>query len=235
MLCRCERRRSVFQMGSSFMCFNPPSWCLVACLRGLIFWNGKDTGETGSSISSEIQTRVYLRDYSLPEPQVSPSYHTEEYVLDPYFLSLCALFAMSSSKISLHPPSLFFLIVQFSVFSLSNFIMAWAVSQYSKHSRLFPLQWKIDYKSQVFLWSNPVLLETKSHFFKYSKMEKESNALLMIQFGLRSAFCTECSLLWLSFKAIVYSLHFLYHDFCFVPSFLLLFTVLVTLINPFSV
>lgn len=173
MLCRCERRRSVFQMGSSFMCFNPPSWCLVVCLRGLIFWNGKDTGETGSSISSEIQTRAYLRDYSLPEPQVSPSYHTEEYVLDPYFLSLCALFAMSSSKISLHPPSLFFLIVQFSVFSLSNFIMAWAVSQYSKHSRLFPLQWKIDYKSQVFLWSNPVLLQTKSHFFKYSKMEKE--------------------------------------------------------------
>lgn len=85
-------------------------------------------------------------------------------------------FAMSFSKISLCPLSLFFLIV---FLALSNSIMAWAVSLYGWHCMLFPLGWEIDYKSQVFLWSNPVLLQTKSRFLKYSKIEQESVALLM--------------------------------------------------------
>lgn len=191
MLCRCERRQSVFQMGSSFMCFKPPSWCLIVCLRGLLFWNCNGTGGIGSSFLSEIQTWVHFRDYSSPEALTCPKWLTTMLKNTSWlhsFISLCLRlisckfsfffhFAMSFSKISLCPPSLFFLIV---FLALSNSIMAWAVSLYARHCMLFPLGWEIDYKSQVFLWSNPVLLQTKSHFLKYSKIEQESVALLMI-------------------------------------------------------
>lgn len=141
MLCRCERRRSVFQMGSSFMCFNPPSWCLAVCLRGLIFWNGNGTGGTGSSISSEIQTRVYLWDYSLPEPQASPSWlsHWRINTWNILFISLCFIWEIYFLQVFIFLPfchvffqnlSPFSLSVfpHCSLFSLSNFIMAWAVS-----------------------------------------------------------------------------------------------------------
>lgn len=229
MLCRCERRQSVFQMGSSFMCFKPLSWCLVVCLRGLLFWNCNGTGGIGSSFLSEIQTWVHFRDYSSPEALTSPKWLTTMLKNTSWlhsFISLCLRlisckfsfffhFAMSFSKISLCPPSLFFLIV---FLALSNSIMAWAVRLYARHCMLFPLGWEIDYKSQVFLWSNPVLLQTKSHFLKYSKTEQESVALLMI--CLQSELCSKSSFPWLSFKAIVYSLHFLYRGFwvCSLPA-----------------
>lgn len=166
-------------------------------------------------------------------------YHTEEYILETYFLSLCALserfisskfsfffhFAMSFSKISLHSPSLFFLIVLCSHCPTSSWPEQSA--QRSKHSRLFPLEWGIDYKSQVFLWSNPVLLQspTSSNIVRWNKnplfcsWSSSACSLHVALNGPTSGFLSR-----------PLCIHILYHDFCFAPSFLLLSTVLVTLI-----
>lgn len=162
MLCRCERRQSVFQMGSSFMCFSPPSWCLAACQRGLLFWNGKGVGETGSFLS-EIWTwvhfRVYSFLYSFPQTSASLSWLTITLKITSWlhsFISLClrlisckfsffAHFAMSFSKMPVSFPG--FLYCLPSLVLVSNSTMAWAVSLYAWYRRLFPLEWEIGYKS----------------------------------------------------------------------------------------
>lgn len=148
---------------------------MPGCLRGLFFWNGNGTGGTGSSFLSEIQTWVHFRDYSSPEPLASPSWLTITLKNMSWlhtFFSLCLRlishkfsfffnFAMSFSKnlpLSSFPVFPHRLL---SLVALSNSIVAWAVSPYAQHSRLFPLEWEIDYKSQVFLWSNPFFTTNK--------------------------------------------------------------------------
>lgn len=163
MLCRCERRQSVFQMGSSFMCFSPPSWCLAACQRGLLFWNGKGVGGTGSFLSeiwTWVQFRVYSFLYSFPQTLASLGWLIIMLKVTSWlhsFISLClrlisfkfsffAHFAMSFSKISLGLFPYFFHCLP-SLVLVSNSTMAWAVSLCAWYRRLFPLEWEIGYKS----------------------------------------------------------------------------------------
>lgn len=144
MLCRCERRQSEFQMGSSFMCFNPPSWCVGACLRGLLFFE-MAMGQEGHGL---LFYQKFKQGYTLGITLSQSHKHLLANWLScwrihlhhiPFYLPLLCLrftsskfsfffhLTMSFSRISLCPPSLLF-IVLFSLFSLSNFIVAWAVS-----------------------------------------------------------------------------------------------------------
>lgn len=175
MLCRCERRQSAFQMGSSFMCFSPPSWCLAACQRGLFFWNGKGVGGTDAFLS-EIWTWVHFRVNSFPPTLAFLGWLTIMLKITSWlhsFISLCL--RLISCKLPfflpffLKSPSVSFPVLLHCLPSLilvSNSTMAWTVSLYAQYSRLFPLEWEIGNKSQVFLWSNLALLQKKSHFLK---------------------------------------------------------------------
>lgn len=68
---RGDRVRSKWAAASCVLTLRRDAW--APALEGYFFLKWQWDKRTRSSFLSEIQTTLHLRDYSLPEPQASPS------------------------------------------------------------------------------------------------------------------------------------------------------------------